>query len=80
MIEAVMARDLEAHHVMDPDLADQAISPRRALRELERIRSVELSGTDGRSRKVITRPGLFQKEILVAFEVDTSSWRSQLSA
>ena len=80
VIEAVMARDLEAHHVMDPDLADQAISPRRALRELERIRSVELSGTDGRSRKVITRPGLFQKEILVAFEVDTSSWRSQLSA
>ena len=49
VIEAVMARDLEAHHVMDPDLADQAISPRRAL---ARARAHPLRRTLGHGREV----------------------------
>ena len=79
VIEAVMARDLEAHHVMDPDLLDQVLSPRRALRELGRIRAVNLVGADKVARQVITRPNPFQAHILAAFGVDTSTWRSQLT-
>jgi hypothetical protein len=41
---------------MDPDLKDQAFSPRRALRELDRIRAVRLVGAEGIPRQVITRP------------------------
>ncbi len=76
VIEAVMTRDLEAHRLMDPDLKDQVLSPRRALRELERIRAVRLVGADGIPRQVITRPSPLQAKILAAFGVDTSTWRS----
>jgi len=79
VIEAVMARDLETHRVMDPDLPDQVLSARRALRELGRIRAVNLVGTDKVARQVITRPSPFQAQILGAFGVDTSTWRSKLT-
>ena len=79
VIEAVMARDLETHRVMDPDLPDQVLSARRALRELGRIRAVNLVGTDKVTRQVITRPSPFQAQILGAFGVDTSTWRSKLT-
>jgi transposase len=77
VIEAVMARDLETHRVMDPDLPEQHLTPRRALRELGRIRAVHLVGTDGVSRQVITRPSPFQAQILGAFGIDTSTWSSK---
>ena len=79
VIEAVMTRDLETHLVRDPDLKDQVLSPRRALRELERIRAVRLVGADGIPRQVITRPSPLQAKILAAFGVDTSTWRPQLA-
>ena len=79
VIEAVMTRDLEAQRVMDPDLNDQVLSPRRALRELSRIRAVRLIGADGTPRQVVTRPSPLQSQILAAFGVDTSTWRSQLT-
>jgi len=79
VIEAVMARDLEAHRVIDPDLPDQVLLPRRALRELGCIRAVNLVGTDKVARQVITRPSPFQAAILGAFGVDTSTWRSKLT-
>jgi len=74
-----MTRDLETHLVRDPDLKDQVLSPRRALRELERIRAVRLVGADGIPRQVITRPSPLQSKILAAFGVDTSTWRPQLA-
>jgi len=71
VIEAVMTHDLEVHRVMDPDLKGQVLSPRRALRELDRIRAVRLVGVDGIPRQVITRPSPLQSQILAAFDVDT---------
>jgi hypothetical protein len=56
---------------MDPDLKGQVLSPRRALRELDRIRAVRLVGVDGIPRQVITRPSPLQSQILAAFDVDT---------
>ena len=42
-IEALIAIDLERSGIMDPDLPHQVMTPRRALRELDRIRVHELS-------------------------------------
>jgi transposase len=79
VIEAVMGQDLARAKVVDPDLNDQLLSPRRALRELERIRAVQLVADDGSTRQVITKPTAFQASILAAFGVDTSNWQSRLS-
>ena len=73
VIEAVMAKDLAAAGVMDPDLTDQVITPRRALAELDRIRQVSLD-VQGRSIKVITRRTALQAKILTALGVNTASW------
>ena len=43
-VEAVMAKDLAYASVMDPDLPGQALTPARAIAELQRIRRVELYG------------------------------------
>lgn len=73
VIEAVMAKDLAAARIMDPELVHQVISPRRALAELNRIRQVTLE-VHGNSVTVITRPNALQAQLLKAFGVDTSSW------
>lgn len=73
VIEAVMGKDLAAAGVMDPDLEEQVISPRRALAELDRIRQVSLD-VQGRSIKVITRRTALQAKILTALGVNTASW------
>ncbi len=73
VIEAVMAKDLAAARIMDPDLVHQVISPRRALVELNRIRRVTLE-VHGNPVTVITRPNALQAQLLKAFGVDTSSW------
>ena len=73
VVEAVMAKDLAAAAVMDPDLENQVITPRRALGELDRIRQVSLD-VHGRSIKVITRRNTLQAKILTAFGVNTASW------
>jgi transposase len=79
VIEAVMARDLATAKVADPDLPEQICSPRRALRELSRIACVRLVADDGSTRSVVTRPSPFQAQILAAFSVDTSAWRSRIT-
>jgi transposase len=72
-IEAVMAKDLAAAAVMDPDLTGQVLSPRRALAELNRIRQVNLE-TGERNVTVVTRRNALQSQILAAFKVDSSGW------
>jgi Transposase DDE domain len=80
VFEAVMANDLTTAGVMDPELEDQPMTPRRALRTLARIRAVRLVGDNGVERRVITKPNADQARILCALRVDTSTWHSRLSA
>jgi transposase len=79
VIEAVMTLDLVGAKLTDPDLEGQHLTARRALRELERIRMVRFSDTDGNQRQVVTRPSRFQAKILTALGVDTSAWRSRVA-
>ena len=80
VIEAVMGKDLARAGVKDPELDDQAMTPRRALRTLARIRAVRLVADNGIERRVITKPSALQASILAAVGVDTSTWQSRLSA
>ena len=79
VVEAIMALDLAAAKLTDPDLDGQQLSARRALRELERIRMIRFVDANDNERQVITRPSPFQSSILAAFGVDTSAWRSRVT-
>ena len=79
VIEAVMARDLRQAKVADPDLLDQHLSARRALRELDRVRMIQFTDAAGNKRRVVTRPSALQSQILAAVGVDTSAWRSRVA-
>jgi transposase len=79
VIEAIMALDLARAKITDPDLGDQVLSARRALRELERIRMIRFVDSNGEERHVVTRPNPLQASILSAFGVETSAWRSQIA-
>ena len=57
----------------DPDLPDQVLSPRRALRELGRIRATTILAGDRRI-DVVTRRSPLQSKVLAALGVDTSAW------
>ena len=78
VMESLMGRDLATANVMDPDLTEQVLSPRRALRELERIRAVQLVANDGSTRQIITKPNAAQSTVLAAFGVNTKTWTSRL--
>jgi hypothetical protein len=71
-IEAVMAKDLAAFKVMDPDLAFQHMTPRPAL-ELAEVRP-ELVNAGQRSIELISKPTPLRAKVLQAFGVDTSGW------
>jgi transposase len=73
VIEAVIANQLTAADVTDPDLQDQHITPRRALAELNRIRVHHLTAGD-RNIRVTTRRNALQAQILAALDVDTRGW------
>jgi hypothetical protein len=73
VIEAVIANQLGAADVGDPDLPEQHITPRRALAELNRIRIHHLTAGD-RDIRVTTRRNTLQAQILAALDVDTHSW------
>jgi Transposase DDE domain len=73
VIEALIAADLTAAGVRDPDLDGQHLTPARALRELERVRAVTLTA-GGRTIDVVTRPTPHQAHILDALGVDTNAW------
>jgi hypothetical protein len=72
-IETVMAKDLVAAKVMDPDIAFQHMTPRRALAELAEVR-LELVSAGERSIELVSRPTPLQAKVLQAFGVDTSGW------
>ena len=73
VIEAVIANQLTAADVGDPDLDDQILTPRRALAELNRIRVHHLTAGD-RNIRVTTRRNPLQAQILGAIDVDTADW------
>jgi transposase len=73
VIEAVIANQLAAADISDPDLDGQIITPRRALTELNRIRVHHLTAGD-RNIRVTTRRSPLQAQILAALDVDTASW------
>jgi hypothetical protein len=68
-----MAKDLVAAKVMDPDLAFQHMTPRRALSELAEVR-LELVSAGERSIELVSRPTPLQAKVLQAFGVDASTW------
>lgn len=73
VIEALMEADLRTGGIADPDLADQVISPRRALRELGRIRRVTVRIGE-RTIERDTRHSPLQDRLLDAFGVEPASW------
>jgi len=73
VIETLITAALTAADIADPDLDDQHITAQRALRELDRIRAVDLTAA-GRHIALITRPSPLQHQILAALHVDTSTW------
>lgn len=73
VIEAVIANQLAAADIRDPDLTDQTISPRRALAELNRIRVHHLDA-GGHHVQVITRRNALQASICAALGIDTTTW------
>jgi transposase len=72
VVEALMEADLRAAGATDPDLDDQVISPRRALREMGRIRRVTLTVGE-RTIERDTRHSALQNRILAAFGVEAAS-------
>ncbi len=73
VIEALMEADLRAAAVADPDIDDQVITPRRALRELGRIRRVTMTVAE-RTIERDTRHSALQDRVLAAFGVEPGSW------
>ena len=73
VIETLINKALVAADVRDPDIGDQHLTAQRALRELNRIRHVNLTAA-GRDIALTTRPSPLQQQILTALEVDTSTW------
>jgi hypothetical protein len=73
VIEALIAADLTAADVRDPDLPGQHLTPTRALHELGRVRALTL-GAAGRRIHLITRRTPLQARILTALGVDTTGW------
>ena len=73
VIEALINQRLAAAGIEDPDLPGQTLTAARALRELDRIRTVVLDA-EGRSVTLVTRRTAFQTRILDALDVDTHDW------
>lgn len=73
VIETLINKALAAADVHDPDLGDQHLTATRALRELSRIRHVELTA-GGRDIALTTRRTPLQHQILAALEVDCRPW------
>jgi transposase len=75
VVETLIAKALAAAGIADPDINDQDLSAQRALRELSRIRQVQITA-GGRQIGLITRPTPLQAQILAALDVDTRGWNT----
>ena len=73
VIETLIGCDLAKADVCDPDLDHQHLSAARALRELNRIRQVQLTG-NGRRIDLTTRRTPLQARTLTAVGTDTRNW------
>lgn len=73
VIEALIDKDLKSAGIDDPDICGQALSPKRALRELGRISKVTVRA-QGSTAEMITRRSSLQAGTLKALGVDTSGW------
>ena len=73
VVETIIGKALTTAGITDPDIEGQDLSAQRALRELGRIRQVQLA-VGGRRIGLITRRTPLQAQILAALEVDTRGW------
>ena len=73
VIETLINHALAAADVRDPDLDHQHLSAPRALRELNRIRRVQLTA-HGRRINLTTRRTPLQTQALTAIGTDTRTW------
>lgn len=73
VIETLINKALTTAEVRDPDLDNQHLTATRALRELGRIRHVELTAA-GHDLNLTTRRSPLQQHILAALEVNTRHW------
>lgn len=73
VVEALVANDLAAADVHDPDLPAQHLSAERATRELARIRQVTLD-VAGRRLGLVTRRTPLQAAVCNACRIDTRPW------
>jgi Transposase len=72
LIEALIEADLRRGDVRDPDLPDQVLSPRRALRELAASERHHRRRRPQDRRRHPAQP--LQSKVLAALGVDTSAW------
>jgi len=72
-IESLIAADLRRADVRDPDKPRQVISPRRALRELHRVRLARVDAGES-TICLVTRRTPLQAQILAALGINASSW------
>ena len=79
VVETLIGKALATAGIADPDIEDQDLSAQRALRELSRIRQVQLA-VGGRRIGLITRRTPLQAQILAALEVDTPGWDTAIVA
>ena len=70
VVETLISHDLAKADVRDPDIEDQHLSAARALRELNRIRRVQLTA-NGRTIALTTRRTPIQNRALNAVGADT---------
>ncbi len=73
VIETLIGCALAKADVRDPDLDHQHLSAARALRELNRIRRVQLTA-NGNNIDLTTRRTPLQARALTAIGTDTQSW------
>lgn len=73
VIETLIAKDLQTADIADPDQPDQHLTAPRALRELDRIRRVQLTAGPN-SIELTTRRSPLQASILTAISVHTHHW------
>ncbi len=71
--ETLIARDLAQADIADPDQPHQHLTAPRALRELDRIRQVQLAADHNRIT-LTTRRSPLQAQILAATQTPTRTW------